>query len=104
MRDKHRADILDAHRLTVKTLQDMILVLRDDVEYLRAKVDDRAYVAPSRPPLNPTNQPPAEAGLKLYLSEEEEELLAANLAGHIDDMELAQLRDDLNLPMLEPDD
>ena len=53
--------------------------------------------------MNPSQQPSAEPGLTPYLSEEEEDLLALNLSGHISDQELAELREQLHMPQLEPD-
>lgn len=103
MFDRHRSDLKESHALTVKSLQDTILILVDQVEYLRAQLDGRAHVSQARPAVNPSQQPPAAPGLTPYLSEEEEDLLALNLSGHISDQELAELREQLHMPQLEPD-
>lgn len=89
--DRHRDDLKESHALTVKSLQDTILILVDQVEHLRAQLDGRPHVSAARPAANPTQQQPAAPGVTPYLSEEEEDLLALHLGGHISDQELADL-------------
>lgn len=100
---RHRKDLIDAQERTIKAMQDSIMILVDQVEYLRAQVDGKPHVSMARVAVNPTNQPPAEEGFKKYLSEEEEEAMALHLNGHISDAELADLRMQFNMPSLEPD-
>ena len=97
-KDKHRADLKEAHAAEVKAMRDTILVQADMIDYFRAKLDGHAYVPSRTPALNPTNQPPAEPGERKWLSEEEEELLALSLNGHISDIELAKLQEGLGMP------
>jgi len=102
MRDKHRDDLKEAQAQTIKAMQDTIIVQADMIDYLRAKLDGHAYVAPRTQAINPTKQPPAEeapAG-KMWLSEEEEEILALNMQGHISDLELQRLREELGMEHL----
>jgi hypothetical protein len=109
MRDKHRDDVLRLHEEVVKAMRDVLLVQADQIDYLRAKNDGHAYVPQRTVALNPTQQPPAESGGRKWLTEEEEELLALNLNGHLSDLELAKLQADLGMPNLQsvpslPDD
>lgn len=106
MFSRHRDDLKEAQAQTIKALQDSIIILADQVEYLRAQVDGRPHVYSGTPSVNPSAQPAVEDGFPKYLSEEEEELLALRLNDHINDLELEQLRADLRLapPLLEADD
>lgn len=97
-KDKHRADLKEAHAGEIKAMRDTILVQADMIDYLRSKLDGHAYVPQRTPALNPTAQPPAEPGERKWLSEEEEELMALRLNGHISELELAQLQDRLGMP------
>jgi hypothetical protein len=60
--DRHRQDLLDAQAATIKAMQDSILILVDQVEYLRAQVDGKPHISSTRPALIPTKQPPLEEG------------------------------------------
>jgi hypothetical protein len=100
MRDKHRDDVLRLHEEVTKAMRDTILVQADLIDYMRATADGHAYVPSRTPALNPTQQPPAEPGGRKWLTEEEEEILALNLNGHISDLELAKLQQDLGMPNL----
>lgn len=101
-KDHHRADLKEAHSAEVRAMRDTILVQADIIDYLRAKLDGHAYVSQRTMAINPTHQPPADPaqGSKKWLSEEEEEILALNLNGHISDLELAHLQDELGLSHL----
>lgn len=97
-KDKHRADLKEAHEQIVKAMRDTILVQADMIDYLRAKVDGHAYVPARTVAVNPTDQISAEPGERKWLTEEEEELMALELNGHISPLELAQLQERLNMP------
>lgn len=99
-KDKHRADLKEAHEQTIKAMRDTILVQADMIDYLRSKVDGYAYVPTRTAALNPTQQPEAdsEPGSRKWLSEEEEELLALNVNGHLSDLDLARIQESLGMP------
>lgn len=82
----------------------LVEMLAEQVDYLRAKLDGHAYVPASVPSVNPSKQPEPLPGHPMYLSEEEEDLLALRLNDYLDDGDLDELRTQLNLPSLEPDE
>ncbi len=100
MFNRHRQDLKEAHEAVVKAMRDTILVQADMIDYLRSKADGHAYVPMRTPALNPSNQPVADPdpGSRKWLSEEEEELLALQLNGHISELELARLQEGLGMP------
>lgn len=85
----------------------VVTVLADQVEYLRYQATQAPHMSTALRELNLTGEagPDPETGFKAYLSEEEEELLAANLAGRISDAQLQELAAELDVPVpsLEPD-
>lgn len=101
-RDNHRADLKEAHAAEVKAMRDTLIIQADLIDWLRSKLDGHAYVSQRTPAVNPTQQPTADpaTGSKKWLSEEEEEILALNLNGHISDLELSRLQDELGLSHL----
>lgn len=101
MRDKHREDVLAMHEAVAKAMRDTLLVQADVIDYLRSKLDGHAYVPSRTPAVNPTEQIPADPGERKWLTEEEEELLALRLNGHINDVELANLQESLGMPHLQ---
>lgn len=113
MFDRHRKDLKEAQEQTIKAMRDTILVQADMIDYLRAKMDGVGYVPQRVKAVNPTEQIPVENPLddneRKWLTEEEEEILALNLNGHINDAELASLQEQLGMPGLKlapriPDD
>lgn len=100
----HRRDLKDAHEAHVKALMKLVEMLAEQVDYLRAKLDGHPHIPVTRPALNPSSLPEPVAGHPLYLSEEEEDMLALQLNDHITDLDLENLRTQLNLPALEPDE
>jgi len=104
MRDNHRADmlaakddILAANERTVKAMRDTIIVLHEQIEYLRAKLDGQAFVSAATVAANPTEQVPADAEGPKWLSEEEEELLALKLNGYIDEGQMRSKMEELGI-------
>lgn len=106
LRDKHREDLKEAQQQTIAAMRDTILVQADMIDYLRAKLEGHGYVPQRTTAINPASQPSADRtpgdpeSPKKWLSEEEEELLALNLNGHLSDLELASLQQELGLPGL----
>lgn len=82
----------------------LVEMLAEQVDYLRAKLDGHPHIPATRPALNPSEQPPMQAGHPLFLSDEEEDMLALRLNDYITDPDLEELRAQLNLPSLEPDE
>jgi hypothetical protein len=105
-KDKHRSDLKEAHANEVKAMRDTILVQADMIDYLRSKVEGHAYV-PQRNlvGMDPPPPQPLQPGERKWLSEEEEEILALKLNGHISELELTQLQETLGIPgiKLAPD-
>lgn len=104
MLGSHRRDLKDAHAEHVKALMKLVEMLAEQVDYLRAKLDGHPHISPSAPASNPSAQPEPLAGHPMYLSEEEEDLLALRVNDYITDPDLEELRTQLNLPSLEPDE
>ena len=98
MFNRHREDLKQAHAQVVSAMRDTIILQADMIDYLRSKADGHAYVPQRTVALNPTDQPVAEPGERKWLSEEEKELLALSLNGHISDLELASLQERLGMP------
>lgn len=88
----------------------VVTVLADEVEYLRYMVTQTPHMSPALRNLTATEAPPpaadGDAGVRPYLSEEEEELLALRLHDHIDETRLHELAEELDIPVprLEPDE
>lgn len=72
-----------------KAKDQTIVILADEVDYLRAQLAMRPQgFVPNAPPLNPTNQPEMQVGIPPYVSEEEAEFRQMFADGHIDEDEL----------------
>lgn len=102
----HRRDLKEAHDRHVRDLYKLVDVLAEQVDYLRAQLNGVGYIKPGTPAANPTHQPVAEPGQPMFLSEEEEELMALRLHDHISEYDLENLRAELDLrvPLLEADE
>lgn len=105
----HRRDLKESHAETIRQMERMIVLLSDEVDYLRHLLDQKAYIRPSTPAANPSGLVPAEPGQKLWLSEEEEDILALRLNDYLDDSDLRDLESLTGAPIrlapeLEPDE
>lgn len=96
------ADLKEAHESRVRELMRLVDALAEQVEYLRAQLG-RPFIAAKHPGVNPTQQPLVGSDLPLHVSEEEEDLLALHEMGHVDNYELAALRESLGLGHLSRD-
>ena len=76
-------------------------VLAEQVEWLRWQLTQTPHMSQVLRPENPAAQPEPEAGFPLFLSEEEEDLLALRLNEHITESDLEAIRGELRLPDLE---
>lgn len=87
---RHRRDLLEARDREVAALKLVIESLAEQVEYLRI-VMGQPNLARTRSALPPEEQmPDLVEGLKLYLSEEEQDLMALRDAGHLNELEMEQ--------------
>jgi hypothetical protein len=100
----HRRDLKEAHEQHVKALMKLVEMLAEQVDYLRAKLDGHPHIPASAPSANPSGLPAPQPGRPLFLSEEEEDLMALRINEYIDDQDLAELQSQLNLPSLEADE
>jgi hypothetical protein len=88
MFSSHRKDLLEARDREVAALKLVIEALSEQIDYLRV-VMGQPNLSRQRTALPPEEQSPELVeGLKAYLSEEEEDLLALRDAGHINEIEL----------------
>ena len=99
MHEARIADLKEAHEREVKQLMRLVDALAEQIEYLRAQLG-RPFIGAAHPGLNPTQQPLAVhdmdgSSTSLHVSEEEEDLMALHEMGHVDDWELAALRNAL---------
>lgn len=107
---KHRNDLLDAMERERAAWKMVVTVLADQVEFLRYQVTQAPHMSVALRDLAEkpvmTTASPAADGFRPYLTEDEEELLAARLNGHIDEAELRAFAEELNIPVpsLEPDE
>jgi hypothetical protein len=99
---RHRADLKDAHEAHVRSLNALVDVLAEQVEYLRGIIAQQQHLFPQNlRPLNPSGLVPVE-GVEdpMYMSEEEEEILALRQFDHITDQDVERLRGELGLQTL----
>lgn len=104
MFDRHRRDLKEAHAETVKQMERIILILTDQVDYLRYQLNQ----PPVQRPVTEEGVMDAEAR-KMWMSEEEEDILAMQLNGLLANEDIKRLEDTLGAPLtlvhdLEPDE
>lgn len=100
----HRRDLIDAQAKESAALKMVITVLADQVEFLRFQLTQRPHMSASLHAVAegaPPAEDPREEGRKMYLSEQEEEILALNLEGHLTGIDLDRLASEFDLPSLE---
>ena len=89
----HRRDLIEAHVREVTALKLLVDSLAEQIDYLRILMGQpnlsRTKSALPFEEQSPAMDPLVE-GLKAYLSEEEEDLLALRDNGHINEMELEE--------------
>ena len=86
----------------MRALRTTIDVLAEQVEWLRWQLTQTPHAAEITRPRNPSAQPEPETGFPLFMSEEEEDLLALRLNEHISESDLEAIRGELRLaPSLE---
>jgi hypothetical protein len=87
---RHRRDLLEARDREVAALKLVIEALSEQIDYLRVlmgqpNLSRAKSVIPAE-----LQSPELVEGLKAYLSEEEEDLMALHANGHIDELEMEQ--------------
>lgn len=87
---RHRRDLLEARDREVAALKLVIEALSEQIDYLRVLMG-QPNLSRAKSVLPVTEQSPELVeGLKAYLSDEEEDLIALRDAGHIGELELEQ--------------
>jgi hypothetical protein len=90
MLGRHRRDLLEAHDREVAALKLVIEALSEQIDYLRILMG-QPNLSRTRSTLPVEEQlPEFVEGLKAYVSEEEQDLIALRDAGHINELELEQ--------------
>ncbi len=103
MFDRHRRDLKEAHAETIKQMERIIIILTDEVDYLRYKLGQPPV---QRPVVDAVEDAQPR---KMWLSEEEEDILAMQMNDLLNSEDMKRIESTLGAPLtlvneLEPDE